>query len=79
MAKKKTEAVNEGQTTETPAVAETEQANSAEQQALAQVNQIVSNSVASLMDVANLLRDIPKLVAANQALSARVRELESAE
>jgi len=46
-----------------------------EEQTLAQVNQVVSNAVASLMDVGNLLRDIPKLVAANQQLAAQVAEL----
>jgi hypothetical protein len=48
-----------------------------EKQTLAQVNQVISNAVAALMDVSNLLRDIPKLVVANQQLSARVQELES--
>lgn len=43
----------------------------AEQQ-VAQVNQVVSNAVAALMDVANLLRDIPKLVVANQQLAERL-------
>lgn len=43
----------------------------AEQQ-VAQVNQVVSNAVAALMDIANLLRDIPKLVAVNQQLADRL-------
>ena len=46
-----------------------------EQKGLAQVNQVVSNAVAALMDVANLLRDIPKLVAVNQQLAAQLEEL----
>ena len=43
----------------------------AEQQT-AQVNQVVSNAVAALMDIANLLRDIPKLVAVNAQLAERL-------
>ena len=43
----------------------------AEQQ-VAQVNAVVSNAVAALMDIANLLRDIPKLVAVNQQLVERL-------
>jgi len=43
----------------------------AEQQ-VAQVNAVVSNAVAALMDIANLLRDIPKLVAVNQQLADRL-------
>jgi hypothetical protein len=46
-----------------------------EQKSLAQVNQVVSNAVAALMDVANLLRDIPKLVAANVQLASELAEL----
>jgi hypothetical protein len=46
-----------------------------ENAALAGVNQVVTNAIAALMDVANLLRDVPRLVAANQAL---VQQLESA-
>jgi ABC-type transporter Mla MlaB component len=44
-----------------------------EEQNLQQVSQVISNAVAALMDVANLLRDIPKLVAANQALVAQLQ------
>ena len=43
----------------------------AEQQ-VQQVNAVVSNAVAALMDIANLLRDIPKLVAVNQQLAERL-------
>lgn len=43
----------------------------AEQQ-VAQVNAVVNNAVAALMDIANLLRDIPKLVAVNQQLAERL-------
>lgn len=46
-----------------------------QEKGLAQVNQVVSNAVAALMDVANLLRDIPKLVAANQQLAVELEEL----
>jgi ABC-type transporter Mla MlaB component len=46
-----------------------------EEKSLAQVNQVVSNAVAALMDVANLLRDVPKLVAANMQLAAELAEL----
>ena len=42
------------------------------EKAVAQVNQVVNNAIAALMDVANLLRDIPKLVAVNQQLAERL-------
>ena len=51
--------------------ADTRSLTPAEQQA-AQVNQVVSNAVAALMDIANLLRDIPKLVAVNAQLAERL-------
>jgi hypothetical protein len=53
---------------------ETKQAT-AQDQSLAQVNQVINNAVASLMDVSNLLRDIPKLVAVNAQLAAQLAEL----
>jgi hypothetical protein len=55
----------------------TEASASTEQQvdpAVAQVTQVINNAIAALMDVANLLRDIPKLVAVNQQLVGRLRE-----
>jgi len=51
--------------------ADTKSLTPAEQQ-VAQVNQVVSNAVAALMDIANLLRDIPKLVAVNVQLAERL-------
>lgn len=42
--------------------------------AVAQVTQVINNAIAALMDVANLLRDIPKLVAVNQQLVNRLRD-----
>ena len=54
-----------------------EQGEVAEKQvdpAVAQVTQVINNAVAALMDVANLLRDIPKLVAVNQQLIGKLRE-----
>jgi hypothetical protein len=51
--------------------ADTKPLTPAEQQ-VAQVNQVVSNAVAALMDIANLLRDIPKLVAVNAQLAERL-------
>lgn len=41
----------------------------------AQVNQVVNNAVAALMDVANLLRDIPKLIDTQQKLLAKLVEV----
>lgn len=57
------------ETTETPAQAEQQV-----DPAVAQVTQVINNAIAALMDVANLLRDIPKLVAVNQQLVGRLRE-----
>lgn len=54
-------------------VVQTEQ--TPEQKSLTQVNQVVSNAVAALMDVANLLRDIPKLVAVNVQLATELAAL----
>ena len=51
--------------------ADTKPLTPAEQQ-VQQVNAVVSNAVAALMDIANLLRDIPKLVAVNQQLADRL-------
>ena len=70
--KKKEKKMSESKTLESTTAEQTP-----EQQTLAQVNQIVSNAVASLMDVGNLLRDIPKLVSANQQQAAKIQELES--
>jgi hypothetical protein len=39
------------------------------------ISQTVNTAIASLMDVCNYLRDIPKLVAANQSLAAEVASL----
>ena len=55
--------------TETPAQTEAQV-----DPAVAQVTQVINNAIAALMDVANLLRDIPKLVAVNQQLVGRLRE-----
>ncbi len=43
--------------------------------AVQQAGQVINNAVAALMDIANLLRDIPKLVAANQYLAEQVKAL----
>lgn len=56
---------------ESKTAVETKALTPAEQQ-VAQVNAVVSNAVAALMDIANLLRDIPKLVAVNQQLAERL-------
>jgi hypothetical protein len=58
--------------------ADTKPLTPAEQQ-VAQVNQVVSNAVAALMDIANLLRDIPKLVAVNVQLAERLGLSQSAQ
>jgi regulator of replication initiation timing len=39
------------------------------------LNQTINNAVSALMDVANMLREIPKLVAANKELATEVERL----
>jgi len=39
------------------------------------LNQTINNAVSALMDIANMLREIPKLVAANKELAAEVERL----
>jgi len=60
---------------ETMSEQENKQVQAAQDQAAAQVNQVINNAIASLMDISNLLRDIPKLVLANQQLAQQVAEL----
>lgn len=62
------------ESTEAKTPADARPLTQAEQQ-LAQVNQVVSNAIAALMDIANLLRDIPKLVGVNQQLAERLSAL----
>jgi hypothetical protein len=66
------------ETTEAKTPADARPLTAAEQQ-VAQVNQVVSNAVAALMDIANLLRDIPKLVAVNVQLAERLGLSQSAQ
>ena len=42
--------------------------------AVVQVTQVINNAIAALMDIANLLRDIPKMVSVNQQLISKLRE-----
>ena len=42
---------------------------------LVQINQVISNAISLLMDVANLLRDVPKIAAVNLALNKDLKEL----
>ncbi len=37
--------------------------------------QTINNAVSALMDIANMLREIPKLVSANKELAAEVERL----
>jgi hypothetical protein len=36
---------------------------------LVEINQVISNAISLLMDIANLLRDVPKIAAVNLALN----------